>query len=75
MGMWKGISVLAAETSGQRASRLEIEPTEVNGPVDRKHHLNLLPIQSKASIFITGKTSDLNGAQNNAFRCSATNDE
>jgi len=56
MDMWKRVSVFAAGTSGQKASKLEIEPTGVNEPADRKHHIDPLPIQSATLILIAGKT-------------------
>lgn len=50
MDVWNGVSVFKAGTSGQKASRLKIEPTVVNDPADWKHHLDLLPTQ-RATLF------------------------
>ncbi len=65
----------AARTSGQKAKRLEREPTVVNETADRKHHLDLLPTRVRRFFFHSGETPSWNDAHYNALRCSATNNE
>lgn len=45
----------AARTSGQKAKRLEREPTVVNETADRKHHLDLLATQSATFVLQLGR--------------------
>lgn len=54
--MWNGVSVCEAGTSGQKASRLEIEATVVSDPADRKHHLGLLPTRRATLILLQERT-------------------